>query len=995
MIVQRCIRRRACSILGQRWNSDHSLLKQLIPDLANETDVDVVKKQASNKTNTANTATTAADTNTLSAPPHEQMPPKKPQSKRVILSRSELRGYKKNRHHSSNQTASRRGPNSSASEFKKEMPRVDPYSLARLFSSFEQSNSKTSRDSSAEGDTETVSEIAGKSNTTTDSNANPNTSAASASSSSSSSSSLNDAESLMSYIDSFKPFETKISQTRYDSIAKELNSALTKSQLQEYVTHIRAKSHGAIRINRSATKGIIIKNIMSQVWKIEVSKTAGSVDFLLSTKSFDLSPTLEYFLRKPKSSFMKHLAASKIHAKIVHHRLIISGMTTKLGLVEGEFAQYSANLKSEKVQLSENVDNLVLDKVFTQYAKQIMEVASVHLSKNCAKEFTISAESDEGIVLAKRLIAWCIGDSNPHIKNEVFDNKGSGNDNNNNNNSNSNSNSNIHDKQGSLSNASYVPFINKESWPWHSKNNQYFKISKEDIRPGRYNDLLFEKFDMMNDLFIKDEDIGELENYSLALNINGDTSINEDPFLNNDTSDQLLKSLDGQNDTIESKNKSNDDESKSKISYWDGIIKNHSTSPSLKEEKDKHTNLEDLRHQLGKFADNEFDENEFPDVSKLIEDVEGKSNDDVLENLRKELGAFSEEPLPESEGLSMFDELLEGVDTKEPKNVEEEQIMGIEHEDNVPETSASQEFGKEIIDEIYNQLNDLSFANSLYGVSEESELGKAFTLQFGSIVFEESKPVSKLLKSTNQQPTPVTSDTKFKFTTNVPFVKDLATSYPSLTTGTHSYTNKFQIRLTPSIFQNMGTTNNNDASSVIDFAKFPPVEFQAELDGYGQIKLDTIELLTIEAMKNIAVPLFNMPHDIQVTKTRIGDLLKPQLKKTKKSKTFSQTNIDNQPEFAHFLQKSNLVFDGKSDVYVAPYVDLLVNNTKVRYDFAHLTVKTEMNFEFGERQLQLNINEGGQYGGRSFEVMMGEGDLSRDEFEEFLNDALQFINNIN
>ncbi|MCE4861289.1 hypothetical protein LZB40_09975, partial [Campylobacter jejuni] len=67
---------------------------------------------------------------------------------------------------------------------------------------------------------------------------------------------------------------------------------------------------------------------------------------------------------------------------------------------------------------------------------------------------------------------------------------------------------------------------------------------------------------------------------------------------------------------------------------------------------------------------------------------------------------------------------------------------------------------------------------------------------------------------------------------------------------------------------------------------------------WGKIKLETLQVLSIEAINNCYVAMPHMALDLQVSKLIIGDLLQPQME----SQIANGISFDNQPNLSKFLE---------------------------------------------------------------------------------------------
>lgn len=137
--------------------------------------------------------------------------------------------------------------------------------------------------------------------------------------------------------------------------------------------------------------------------------------------------------------------------------------------------------------------------------------------------------------------------------------------------------------------------------------------------------------------------------------------------------------------------------------------------------------MEDLRKELGTFSNEDVDVSEFPNIAKLVEDFENADSSkqpDNLENLRKELNQFAETEESKDINFDVIDKLIE-LET-------DQGVLSSESLD----TDISEHLTKQQIDDLYENVSDLTFTSDLNGVNEENIVSSAYTLQFGTLVMK-------------------------------------------------------------------------------------------------------------------------------------------------------------------------------------------------------------------------------------------------------------------
>ncbi|KAI5903400.1 hypothetical protein K4G60_g2555 [Candida parapsilosis] len=821
---------------------------------------------------------------------------------------------------------------------------------------------------------------------------------------------------LFRYIETFRPFEPKIGRRRYDQLTKEVNNAFKKNQIISYINYYTSKHPDSPPLIPRLSKHQLIESLFMRYWRITKQDSNASNDELLSYRVIELTPAQRFLLDPKRSKFIRNIIACNIKVQLGKNKLSVSGLKSDLDYIEAELVQLSNQIKTEEIDLSSIGKSGKTGFDFNE----ISMTSSAYFEQLNDNKFKILARSQQNIDTAKRLILWAL-DNNPHIQTLLFNKK-------------------------AITNARLLPYVNEDVWAWCDKHAQYYSLFFRDRRPGAHSDLVFEKFDKMNDKFLKSKSLGELVDHKLALKSENDSflddelsqevlnmfksigtaekestdnystekestekeSTEKEPTENEFNENESIENKSIENESIENKSRETQnitnenpvDANSDTVSQvvkeeeplsgtknefdLDKIIKNRHESASTTNDHEQHLNLEELRHELGAF-DHDLKLEDFPDVSNLIVDAEKQTSDEVLEILRAELGAFAEDDggagYDDTEDVTKALELVD--DEQRSRDFNDGSTSGSRSDDktSLRQSVKSSPLSKQQIDDLYTQLNDLAFANGLPGASRDVEPYSAYTIQFGSLLFKQDKgiqaaPTSEQLVKANKS--------QFSFLTSIPFIKDLATSLPILYNGNQTFTNKMQIRLVPSIYV------KSDNSNLQQLQQYPPVEIQADLNDWGKIKLETLQVLSIEAINNCYVAMPHMASDLQVSKLIIGDLLQPQME----SQIANGISFDNQPNLSKFLEDSQLSFGGKIQIKPSSSIELCINDQLIKYDFVHLTYKTDLMFDLNGRELCLSIVEGGSFGGKRFEVILGDGELSNDDFAKFLNDAIRFYSEI-
>ncbi|EMG46554.1 Sigma-like sequence protein, mitochondrial, putative [Candida maltosa Xu316] len=759
------------------------------------------------------------------------------------------------------------------------------------------------------------------------------------------------ANDIVKSIDSYQPVDTSIGKKRFDRIIANMSKAFTKDQLYSYYdTYKENNPESEVCISRGLTKNELLESILLNVWKINKSESLVLND-ILETRHLELKKHEAFFLDPKRSHLYEEMNSMKVKAKLLSNRMSISGTESNLNFIEAEIRKFLDSIQSQSFDMT-------LLKLNNHTKTQVEELAKVYFEKMEESNYTIYGKTQADINLAKRLLSWSY-ESNPHVKYEVF-------------------------RPRRLMNYSYVPFKMDEILPWHYRKSNYFSIVKEDYKP--VNELIFDKFDKISDFFINSKVLERLPDARFDMGVrkykdimervlsmddlhHNNKFIPDDDFkLSEETKfADLVEPVEPQPEV--SAEEASPRESVSETSPKESTGETLPDLDKIKNIEEGFEGLDKFRTELGLFSEQEVDANEFPSIAKLVEDFEAadsKTND--LESFRKELNNFTTKDDAEPE-MNVLDELLD-LETKTNDQTKWKKRVDI-----------SEYLSYTQILEMYKQVSDVSYVDKLKGVGKDSILSSAYTLQFGSLVLKSYRPSKGLFPVAPK----VSAKSDFKFISLAPFVNDLTTSLPLVATNTDKpYTSSIQIRLVPSMYQ----TDENGQTVLSDqTADYPPVEIQCEVNSRGTLALDTLQVLSLEAQHNVAVNLPNLVSDMEISRLVLGNLFPEQAESM-------EEKFSHQPDLEKFLEKSKLNFSGSNNVEVHPSLTLKFKDTEVKYDYLHISYKTDFLFEYNEREVVYSIIEGGDLGGRRCEIMIGAGELSFYEFRDLVVDAVELINKV-
>lgn len=359
--------------------------------------------------------------------------------------------------------------------------------------------------------------------------------------------------------------------------------------------------------------------------------------------------------------------------------------------------------------------------------------------------------------------------------------------------------------------------------------------------------------------------------------------------------------------------------------------------------------------------------------------------------------------------LQRYDDANMNIDAEIPNKENDSEVDTIIKDEDAPILSQNK------INDIYDQLYDFDYRKNL--ISLETTLSPVFTISLGNILFEgEQQETKSAMSKLFPTPPELSETTKFKFNSNVQLVADKALSLPihstSLTSGSdvlddifrdERYKNSVQITFLPSLF-----VEDNKDIKMEDLTKFQPVELWVDLKHNMTPDMDTLQLVTVEGENTNYVSLPSFKSDLKVSCQLSGNLLQEKgelaqdfelsIDDILNSQADRYTRFKSQPGLGGFLLRSKLDF--QEETSISPYIDLNINGDIVRYRFISMEFRKKLSFDFNGREVQYNMVEGGNLGGRKVEVLF-VGDMALDasgeerkRFGQLMNDAVLFVSEL-
>ena len=390
-----------------------------------------------------------------------------------------------------------------------------------------------------------------------------------------------------------------------------------------------------------------------------------------------------------------------------------------------------------------------------------------------------------------------------------------------------------------------------------------------------------------------------------------------------------------------------------------------------------------------------------------------KSTDFQYKHIIEEAKSLPTKPL-EDENWKLLEDLGLISKDKEDTTVEINQndVELAEKDPELVDTKTLTGFSDNEIDSICEKLNDFNYRKELDGDKDYKSINPMMVVTFGNVLLEgETQETSIISKKPEIKPT-----SKFEFNTNLPLISDKVLSLPLsefptltvkdknhfMTCDPHNYL--VQLKFLPSPYGDENVGN----------MKYPPVEVWMNLNKHAKPDVETMNIVTVECENNVYVPMPGCKSDIKISCQLTGNVLKNSEESTNElsqnhnddlssieemlnSTSGRYSKMDSQPGVKEFLKKSTLNFAGGVTSSVEQYMDLNFNGKTVRYHYVSVSFRRQLDFNFGDSLVDLNIVEGGQLGGRRIEVNLVSdmsGDTSKEQLIKLLTDAKKLINEL-
>lgn len=734
---------------------------------------------------------------------------------------------------------------------------------------------------------------------------------------------------LVAAIDSFNPSVDMISKGKHRGIVMELDKGFTKHQIYAYICKF------STRLERRnwgtyliSKKGVLIDTIIKTLWKIEIDPNL-KIE-LFDSKRIKLSPKDYYLMQR-----------SKLETELNQHKLKVSFKDGKFIDVEGakdKLAVIEPTVESTRGRfITKLVDLSYLHQRFEQLGyrlpiEKLQDVTGCYVQQISATSHEITANSMADINLFQKL-AQSLPELNPHVKTNIF-------------------------KSDSLALREYEPFELTERFSWFDKLYTFFQPRKP-TKQDSENIFMYMLQKLQGKLYPDDPNVALRRDINDVLNLK---------------SLELTKTEEkGLNWLDLNSSKQEDDSSEGpdlylKIFDSESPIEKTSTTDQAVQAEVKEA-LKDIGL-----------------VSELSDESSQGEPKPLVTEPNKNIGDQDIASQNKNDTLSFVDDLIEQqTETK-------------------PRISLQDYFTEEQLDQLYYQINDLSYTNSLHGV--DKILSSAITINFGSILLRQKKSTDFFPMT----PKPI-SKLAYQFLPSNNLIRDYITSLPEwLNPRT-----LIELTFEPYIYD-----SETLQADIIDKSKYPPVVIQLEKDK-GALNIAHAVVASVESLKKVMIPLNNEICDLQISRIVAGDLLETdndkgrqiirpstepipeaapeqesQPQEVPEEELYEQDELGatfarfrNQPGISEFFAKSN--FTGEGKMYIKPQAKFYIGDEEVVYNHVSMSIRTELPFMYNGKPFTLKIIEGGTYGGRRVEVEFGQGQITRQEFDSFMTDILQLV----
>lgn len=361
--------------------------------------------------------------------------------------------------------------------------------------------------------------------------------------------------------------------------------------------------------------------------------------------------------------------------------------------------------------------------------------------------------------------------------------------------------------------------------------------------------------------------------------------------------------------------------------------------------------------------------------------------------------------------LGLMNETVEGAAVPESVGISPLAADTLDDPPNSEQIHHQSKLSQGQIDSVYNKLIDFSYSQTLNGVSKDKLNKPIITITLGNILFEGKKTgtISDI---------PTFDDPVYTFSTKASLVNDKVLSLPMyeyptlqvkeinhfLNKDPHNYV--VQMKFAPSAFE-----DTEEAQSLRERIKFPPVEVWVDLNERFCADMDSMNVVTVEGENNCHVSLAGQS-DMKVTCQLSGDLLKLGEEEVEESSTYQSVSdmlnsttqryerFKSQPGMTQFLKVAKLDFSGSTPISIPSTLRLNIDGQEVKYHYLNVSFRRQINFNYstkgnaGDRLVQFNVVEGGSLGGRTLEInFVGDlsGNIDKESFTQLLRDAMEFI----
>ncbi|KAK6201271.1 mitochondrial inner-membrane-bound regulator-domain-containing protein [Scheffersomyces amazonensis] len=227
---------------------------------------------------------------------------------------------------------------------------------------------------------------------------------------------------LIANIDGLKPDITKVSKAKYKKMAQDLKKSFRRDQLQQYASaKYEEPEHKFIKKSINATKSVLAKRIIEDIWRIKVAEFLSYSEDYLSSKSFKLTKRDLFILLSNNQEALEHIHNCGVNVTFDSNKDIIkfSGSSSQLDNAEINLNSILSSTFTETINFI-SLKVLLGDK-YDEFAKKLVKITDVYFNHIKDEIYEVTSPHYKQLKRFKRLVLWSLGvDKHRHLRKDVF-----------------------------------------------------------------------------------------------------------------------------------------------------------------------------------------------------------------------------------------------------------------------------------------------------------------------------------------------------------------------------------------------------------------------------------------------------------------------------------------------------------------------------------------------------------------------------------------------